>query len=215
MDEAKLVKISQRPAKSCTECIRRKTRCSKVIPCEPCSKRGVTHLCRQESQFGPPIPTSSAEIDALKNALFGEINDLKRRISQLGKSEGKRRESPWSVNSEREEEGGAEAATTLEFMALGLDRRLEPHGRPKTADAGPTPPSSSSSSDNQIHITSGPSRSHLLKNPFPLFPKASSMPSSLKKLPCPSSNSTRPMSVGNMPVFTLENLKRKWKGFIN
>lgn len=41
---------------SCTECMRRKTRCSKVIPCEPCSKRGVAHLCRQEQQFGPPIP---------------------------------------------------------------------------------------------------------------------------------------------------------------
>lgn len=105
----------------------------------------------------------SAEIDALKNALFGEINDLKRRISQLEKSEGKRRESPSPVNSEREDEGGAEAATTLEFMALGLDRRLESQGRPKTADAGPTPPSSSSSSDNQTYITSGSSRSHLLK----------------------------------------------------
>ncbi|WVO23764.1 uncharacterized protein IAS62_005121 [Cryptococcus decagattii] len=100
-----------------------------------------------ESQIGPPIPTSNAEIDALKNALSGEINDLKRRISQLEKSEGKREA----------------ATTTLEFMALGLDCRLEPHGRPKTADAGPTPPSSSSSSDNQIHITSGSSRSNLMK----------------------------------------------------
>ncbi|KIR72276.1 hypothetical protein I310_03678 [Cryptococcus deuterogattii CA1014] len=134
MEEAKLVKISQRPAK------------------------------RMYSQKDPMLQGHPiAEIDALKNALFGEINDLKRRISQLEKSEGKRRESPSSVNSEREEEGGAEAATTLEFMALGLDRRLESQGRPKTADAGPTPPSSSSSSDNQTYITSGSSRSHLLK----------------------------------------------------
>ncbi|OWZ62946.1 hypothetical protein AYX15_04982 [Cryptococcus neoformans] len=167
MEEVKLVKISQRPAKSCTECMRRKARCSKVIPCEPCSKRGVAHLCRQEQQFGPPIPTPNAEIDALKNALVGEIDDLKRRISLLEKLEGKRREYPSSGNSEREEEGGTEAATTLEFMALGLDRRLEPQGQSKKFDAGPTTPSSSaspsSSSAKQPDVTSGSSRSHLLK----------------------------------------------------
>lgn len=141
----------------------------------------------------------SAEIDALKDALVGEINDLKRRISQLEKFEGKRREYPSLGNSEREEEGDTEAATTLEFMALGLDRRLELQDQPKKADAGPTPsPSSSSfSSAKQPDVTPGPSRSHLLKE---------------SRLPLPENiyNALLPQEVA-IPVFNFHTTNVYWQ----
>lgn len=45
MAEAKMYKRSQRPTWSCTECARRKIKCDKKIPCQPCIKRNAVHLC--------------------------------------------------------------------------------------------------------------------------------------------------------------------------
>lgn len=201
MEEVKLVKISQRPAKRYAWPFPHPQYSSRTAVQNVCAERPdapksshVNHVQNGELPIFADRNNSSdllsllqsmsttrllqtrsltisflcsAEIDALKNALVGEIDDLKRRISQLEKLEGKRREYPSSGNSEREEEGGTEAATTLEFMALGLDRRLESQGQSKKFDAGPTTPSSSaspsSSSAKQPDVTSGSSRSHLLK----------------------------------------------------
>lgn len=38
-----------RPSYSCTECTRRKLRCSKKIPCSACTERGVAHTCKRRS----------------------------------------------------------------------------------------------------------------------------------------------------------------------
>lgn len=39
----------QRQSYSCTECTRRKLRCSKRIPCLACMERGIAHQCRRRS----------------------------------------------------------------------------------------------------------------------------------------------------------------------
>lgn len=43
-------KKNARPSWSCVECSRRKVRCSKVIPCEGCIKRGQAATCRLEEE---------------------------------------------------------------------------------------------------------------------------------------------------------------------
>lgn len=45
MSDTRMFKRSQRPTWSCTECARRKIKCDKQIPCQPCTKRGTSHLC--------------------------------------------------------------------------------------------------------------------------------------------------------------------------
>lgn len=42
-------KYAPRQPYSCTECTRRKVRCSKVIPCSACIDAGFEHLCHRES----------------------------------------------------------------------------------------------------------------------------------------------------------------------
>lgn len=42
-------KYAPRQPYSCTECTRRKVRCSKVIPCSACIDAGFEHLCRREN----------------------------------------------------------------------------------------------------------------------------------------------------------------------
>lgn len=39
---------TQRPPKSCTQCTRRKVRCSKTIPCRQCIHRKLEQLCSRE-----------------------------------------------------------------------------------------------------------------------------------------------------------------------
>ncbi|OCF41473.1 hypothetical protein I317_04676 [Kwoniella heveanensis CBS 569] len=133
------VKLSQRQPKSCTECIRRKTRCNKQIPCDVCTKRGVTTLCRLESQYAIPItaPThspglmiadpaaSTIEIELLRRAMFQEIDTLRRRVTELERTVGhtnKGSEENTGIGAQEDE--AEDAATTLEFFALGLDRRV-------------------------------------------------------------------------------------------
>ncbi|WRT67564.1 uncharacterized protein IL334_004536 [Kwoniella shivajii] len=120
------IRISQRPAKSCTECIRRKTRCNKQIPCDVCTRRGVRESCRLESQYIVPSPEPRhdhpvSEIEALRQSLHHELNTLRKRITELEKTVGQKGDS---ISQSAEPDGPEDAATTLEFFALGLDRRL-------------------------------------------------------------------------------------------
>jgi len=41
-------RVTQRAPKSCTECTRRRIRCTKEIPCRPCIARGQRADCRRE-----------------------------------------------------------------------------------------------------------------------------------------------------------------------
>lgn len=41
------IKNSQRVSKSCSECSRRKIKCDKKSPCQPCIKRNAAHECRR------------------------------------------------------------------------------------------------------------------------------------------------------------------------
>lgn len=49
MSTSATVRRSQRPVNSCTECSRRKVRCSKNIPCTSCRARGIADLCCRET----------------------------------------------------------------------------------------------------------------------------------------------------------------------
>jgi hypothetical protein len=46
MDEQS-IKTSQRISRSCTECGRRKIKCDKKSPCQPCIRRNVAHECKR------------------------------------------------------------------------------------------------------------------------------------------------------------------------
>lgn len=48
MSDPPAVRPSQRTVLACTECVRRKIRCSKSIPCTSCVRHNKVHLCRRE-----------------------------------------------------------------------------------------------------------------------------------------------------------------------
>ncbi|KAH8922834.1 hypothetical protein BT69DRAFT_1319917 [Atractiella rhizophila] len=105
------VKRSQRPSWSCTECTRRKIKCDKVIPCQPCTKRGKADECHLEpfeprtkakynlySNTHPPDPTvlpptpSNAIVtlpslqhshDSFRLAVHNIVNELRGEIEDL------------------------------------------------------------------------------------------------------------------------------------
>ncbi|KAH8830901.1 hypothetical protein DL96DRAFT_1594763 [Flagelloscypha sp. PMI_526] len=59
---------------SCTECTKRRQKCDRQRPCGLCTSRGVTHLCRWESDYVKP-PTGTD--------LLGTIDRLKSRVIML------------------------------------------------------------------------------------------------------------------------------------
>lgn len=54
-------KYAPRQPYSCTECTRRKVRCSKVIPCSACIDAGFEHLCHRESINATRQPSVRAQ----------------------------------------------------------------------------------------------------------------------------------------------------------
>ncbi|ORY20999.1 hypothetical protein BCR39DRAFT_570435, partial [Naematelia encephala] len=158
--------------RSCTECIRRKTRCNKQIPCDLCLKRGVAHLCHLDAQFvpavlsadSPPLSTGnlSVDLDVLRQNLYSEIDQLRKRVSELEKrglapGNAASEDGNWRAGSAPRVEGDVEtedAATTLEFFALGLDRRAGADG--DEASRVPTPDRTSAqiTSSHIVPITS-------------------------------------------------------------
>lgn len=57
MADIRMYKRSQRPTWSCTECARRKIKCDKKIPCQPCIKRNAGHLCSLDHEHSAMTQT--------------------------------------------------------------------------------------------------------------------------------------------------------------
>ncbi|PWN32920.1 uncharacterized protein FA14DRAFT_191981 [Meira miltonrushii] len=57
MADQRMYKRSQRPTWSCTECARRKIKCDKKIPCQPCIKRNAGHLCSLDHEHSATAQT--------------------------------------------------------------------------------------------------------------------------------------------------------------
>ncbi|KAM0749396.1 hypothetical protein T439DRAFT_48962 [Meredithblackwellia eburnea MCA 4105] len=73
--------VNQRRALSCTECKRRKTRCtSGVVPCEACIKRGKPDQCKWENGPGEVAAVSKAP-DTY--ALASDLQQLKSQLVEL------------------------------------------------------------------------------------------------------------------------------------
>lgn len=90
----------------------RKTRCDKRIPCEPCRRRGVEHICNRESQFRyenlpdvPPAPSINSGTSRPPNAaedpeehvsterdrinhILSELASLRKRVTDLESRQG-------------------------------------------------------------------------------------------------------------------------------
>lgn len=49
MSVASMMRRTQRAPRRCQECSARKIRCNKVIPCEPCIRRGQAARCTRET----------------------------------------------------------------------------------------------------------------------------------------------------------------------
>jgi hypothetical protein len=99
MDDRKVFKRSQRPTWSCTECVRKKVKCDKVIPCQPCIRRGAQHLCMldhdgivvgsslsydsRQSSFTPmpASPDAAASLNAVVRHLQSTVHHLERRLA--------------------------------------------------------------------------------------------------------------------------------------
>lgn len=98
-----MYKRSQRPTWSCTECARRKIKCDKHIPCQPCLKRGAQHLCSLDHEAstvtygghssttpvpsamsaGSPDGSSSSHISSLVLQLQSTVRHLERRLAAV------------------------------------------------------------------------------------------------------------------------------------
>ncbi|KAL7419985.1 hypothetical protein Q5752_004948 [Cryptotrichosporon argae] len=144
-------RISQRQPQSCTECTRRKTRCDRTVPCNNCKKRGLPQQC----QIEVIVPSKSlnnvsqlkqlrAEMVAADAALADRIAGIEDIVRTYLDSQGavgrlsKRKRT--SAELERLVDAGsdedrvetkddeAEAAATLEFLAIGRVRQKSPGG---------------------------------------------------------------------------------------
>ncbi|KAL8286362.1 hypothetical protein RQP46_004379 [Phenoliferia psychrophenolica] len=167
-------KASQRPSWSCTQCTRKKIKCSKIIPCQQCIGRGKgkeCHLAEQDADMPPRDPlenphretrmATEAEFDSLRSSVVGirqrlfhlesALSSFVPQFAQDGakmyayQSEEAKVETGTAVggsvggyHSQSEEpemehlldaDGDVEAAVTLEFLALGRDRKTEHFAR--------------------------------------------------------------------------------------
>ncbi|KAE8151317.1 hypothetical protein BDV25DRAFT_152784 [Aspergillus avenaceus] len=121
---AKKRRISQRKSVSCTECTRRKLRCSKVIPCSACVDRGKSNLCHRRNTNSSTAPTP--DIDDLnqrnppvRNPPTRLSTDLNHPTIDLPVQEKQQK-----ISGEPVDGVAQDAAITLEFLALGRQRVL-------------------------------------------------------------------------------------------
>ncbi|KAH8891227.1 hypothetical protein GQ53DRAFT_841622 [Thozetella sp. PMI_491] len=77
---------SQRAPRRCTECARRRIRCSKTIPCENCVKGGVAHKCAREVVLirgTPVLGRDTRRVDQIDAELQRENATLRERVARL------------------------------------------------------------------------------------------------------------------------------------
>lgn len=69
------IKTSQRVSRSCVECGRRKIRCDKKVPCQPCIRRNAAHECRRPIARvrGQLTVAGNVEIERPEDLQIGEL----------------------------------------------------------------------------------------------------------------------------------------------
>lgn len=72
-------RVTQRRPRACTECARRKLRCSKVIPCSACMDRGISHSCRREKVWLRNRKADGQHTMARSNT----SDDLEQRVDRV------------------------------------------------------------------------------------------------------------------------------------
>ncbi|KAJ5279601.1 C6 transcription factor [Penicillium angulare] len=116
-----------RPAYSCTECMRRKLRCSKEIPCSACIERGNEHECRLRPQAEKEnTPRRVRSVFPGKNKIStktpsSQSNDSTTTISPFNTDSNSY--SPLPNNAVAGV--GQDAAVTLEFLAMSRRQVLQ------------------------------------------------------------------------------------------
>lgn len=135
---SKVSKKRPRPAYSCVECMRRKLRCSKQIPCSACVERGIEHLCRRRSESNSVAGRIS--VSTARTTLTVTNNDscdalaktpapwLSSQTSPVT-SDGAHTTAPHSTLAQPRqkplENVTEDAAVMLEFLALNRQRVLQ------------------------------------------------------------------------------------------
>jgi hypothetical protein len=82
MDESG-IKTSQRISRSCTECGRRKIKCDKKSPCQPCIRRNVAHECKRPITRVRGQLTVYAASNERNNDIQDNLDELIRERSAL------------------------------------------------------------------------------------------------------------------------------------
>lgn len=88
------IKTSQRVSRSCVECGRRKIRCNKKSPCQPCIRRNVAHECRRpiarvrgQLTIYADTNNSDIDVDSTRNPqidlLLRERDALQAQVAEL------------------------------------------------------------------------------------------------------------------------------------
>ena len=77
------IKTSQRISRSCTECGRRKIKCDKKSPCQPCIRRNVAHECKRPITRVRGQLTVYAASNDRNDDIQDDLNELVRERSAL------------------------------------------------------------------------------------------------------------------------------------
>ncbi|KAF4465666.1 hypothetical protein FALBO_7492 [Fusarium albosuccineum] len=160
---------SQRIVLSCMDCTRRKTRCSKTIPCTSCIDRGQAQTCRREPVAVVKKVSRRLDRRASKNRHnqtaqlvggagdFGSIQDASNRGQRLQSGDDRatylsEADQPAQNAENSPSLPNIETVATLEFLTHGRRNILS---RPSPSYAAPDEPSLASS-DSPVQQCLGP-----------------------------------------------------------
>lgn len=118
------IRKKQRPSYSCTECTRRKLRCSKHIPCSACVERGIGQECHRRSQASQATPRRGSTSTPRRNQSSTRSSTLQSDISVTA-SPLEVEHTPYLPRHNAVEGVGQDAAVMLEFLALSRRQVLQ------------------------------------------------------------------------------------------